>query len=80
MSSKSAEFNKYAETDDEDYDDVFFAKPSGQSECASSALALLLSIKRQRHRHSNLQHASRINRGLVQPQTYGPFLWLKWLF
>lgn len=33
VSSKSAEFNKYAETDDEDYDDVFFAKPSGQSEC-----------------------------------------------
>lgn len=29
VSSKSAEFNKYAETDDEDYDDVFFAKPSG---------------------------------------------------
>lgn len=28
-SGKSAEFNKYAETDDEDYDDVFFAKPSG---------------------------------------------------
>ena len=33
-SSKSAEFNKYAETDDEDYDDVFFAKPSGSSECS----------------------------------------------
>jgi hypothetical protein len=33
VSSKSAEFNKYAETDDEDYDDVFFAKPSGSSEC-----------------------------------------------
>ena len=32
VSSKSAEFNKYAETDDEDYDDVFFAKQSGQSE------------------------------------------------
>lgn len=32
MSSKSAEFNKYAETDDEDYDDVFFSKPSGSCE------------------------------------------------
>ena len=32
MSSKSAEFNKYTETDDEDYDDVFFAKPSSSSE------------------------------------------------
>lgn len=32
MSSKGAEFNKYAETDDEDYDDVFFAKPSGSGE------------------------------------------------
>ena len=34
MSSKSAEFDKYAETDNEDYDDVFFAKPSGSSECS----------------------------------------------
>ncbi|KAF9651668.1 hypothetical protein BDM02DRAFT_3090819 [Thelephora ganbajun] len=34
VSSKSAEFNKYAETEDEDYDDVFFAKPSGSSESA----------------------------------------------
>jgi len=32
VSSKSAEFNKYTETDDEDYDDVFFAKPSSSSE------------------------------------------------
>jgi hypothetical protein len=65
VSSKSAEFNKYAETDDEDYDDVFFAKPSGQSECIWRALAFILLIKRQRHHHSNLQRASQTNRGLV---------------
>lgn len=44
MSSKNAEFNKYAETDDEDYDDVFFAKPSGQSKRVWWTLAFLIYI------------------------------------
>lgn len=42
MSSKSAEFNKYAETDDEDYEDVFFAKPSGPSEYLRRKIIRLL--------------------------------------
>lgn len=45
MSSKSAEFNKYAESDDEDYDDVFFAKPSGSSECPWCKLVFLMFIQ-----------------------------------
>lgn len=45
MSSKSAEFDKYAETDDEDYDDVFFAKPSGQGEPIESTLVSRLFTK-----------------------------------
>ena len=42
VSSKSAEFNKYAETDDEDYEDVFFAKPSGPSEYLRRKIIRLL--------------------------------------
>jgi hypothetical protein len=46
VSSKSAEFNKYAETDDEDYEDVFFAKPSGPSEYLRWTLVHLLFMQR----------------------------------
>ena len=65
MSSKSAEFNKYAETDDEDYDDVFFSKPSGSSECPRRKLPIVMFIRRQQHHHSSLQHGFRANRGSV---------------
>ena len=65
MSSKSAEFNKYAETDDEDYDDVFFAKPSGPSEYPWRKSVPRMFIQRQRRYHSSLQHDFRVNHGSV---------------
>jgi hypothetical protein len=74
VSSKSAEFNKYAETDDEDYDDVFFAKTSGSSGCPQCTLAPLMFIPRQRHHHSSSQHDFRANRGSVYSRILGHFL------
>ena len=65
MSSKSAEFNKYAETDDEDYDDVFFAKPSGPSECPWCKSVPHVFTQRQRHCHFSSQHDFQVNHGSV---------------
>lgn len=65
VSSKSAEFNKYTETDDEDYDDVFFAKPTGASKCPRQTMVLPLFTWGQRHPHFSSQRGFRVNRGLV---------------